>query len=234
MKRSAILISILAFGMNALAAAERTISVSGQCLTQVAPDRGTVTLVSQFKDKSSQVASKKAMETYENVRKAALKLKLKDIELQTSEYTVQDDISYGPNGKATVHGKIAALGLQITTSEISRLGDVVALSGEFPIERVEGLRTFLSREKTKAAQESCLVEAIKNARGKAEKMSAAANAAVGDVQLIDENPETRVMSYSNAVSGEAQGKSMGSSLAPGIESRPETISVNILVKFALK
>lgn len=233
---NAFFLLLFLFSLNAQAATEgRIISVSGNCIKKVAPDRGMVTLVAQFNDKSAGVASKKAMETYEKIRLAVEKMKLKDLELQTSEYSVQEIFDYQAN-KRTSKGMQASLGLQVVTSEISRLGDVAALSAQFEINRVENLSTFLSAEKAKASRESCLVEAIKNAREKAEKMAQSAQAKVGEVQLIDENPDSP---QSNSFRGEmAMGdysaKAVSNQISPSIQSKPELISVNVSVKFGLK
>ncbi len=213
----------------------RTVSVSGNCIKKVSPDRGAVTLVAQYTEKTAQVASQKAMVTYEKIRKAVQKMNLKDVELQTSEYSVQEQFDY-INNKSVSKGMRASLGLQVTTSEIPKLGEVIALSQQFEINRVSGLSTFLSAEKSKTTREDCLVEAIKNARSKAEKMAESAKAKVGNVQLIDENPNRSSgpeISY-DVLSDEASSESRSANLAPGIESKPELVSVNVLVKFELK
>jgi len=228
------IIFLFLLSFNAMAATERTISVTGQCMRKVAPDRGTVTLVSQFVDRSATVASRKATDGYQKIREVVQKMKLKDLEMQTSEYSVQELVDY-PNGKRVSRGMQAALGLQIVTSEISRLGDVAALSSQLEINRVENLNTFLSPEKSKTTREACLAEAIKNARDKAIKMAQSVSLKVGDVLLIDENVPLarelegqafRAMAKSDSAEGQGQ-------VSPTIESRPETISVNVLVKFNL-
>lgn len=226
-------LSFLAISSHA-AVTERTITVSGKCLRKVSPDRGTVTLVAEFTEKTSALASKKAMETYEGLRKAIVKMNLKDVEMQTSEYNVQEVYDY-ENNKRVSRGMKASLGLQVSTSEISRLGDLIALSSKFEINRVENLSTYLSRELTKTSEEACLTDAVKNARDKAEKMGVAAQAKIGEVQLIEENPRSGEPSPMPMMDVAAEASSARSkSLAPGIESKPETVAVSILVRFALK
>lgn len=209
----------------------RAISVSGQCMRRVTADRGAVTLVAQFKDKNASVAAKKAADTYEKLRAAVQKLKLKDLELQTTEYTIQENFDH-KNGRSISNGTQASMGLQVVTSEISRLGEVTALAPKFDIQRAEGLMTFLSREKSKAQAEECLIEAIQNARDKAAKMAKAADSSVGEVLSIDENGAP-----SNPMPMMAKSMMMADAVAesaPRIESRSEEIQVSVLVKFALK
>jgi uncharacterized protein YggE len=124
------------------------------------------------------------------------------------------------------------MGLQVVTSEISRLGEVTALAPKFDIQRAEALMTFLSREKSKEQAEECLVVAIQNARDKASKMAKAASASVGDVLTIDENGASTpmpMMARANMMMADS-----GAEMAPKIESRSEEIHVSVLVKFALK
>lgn len=232
-----VFLAMTTLAMNHALAAEngRLISVSGECLKKVAPDRGTVTLVAQFTEKTATAASKKAMAAYEKIRAAVQRMNLKDLELQTSEYSVQEIFDY-PNGKRISRGVQAAMGLQVVTSEIPRLGDVAALTREYEINRVDHLSTFLSPEKAKAESEACLVEAVKNARDKAEKMAAALHAKIGEVQLIDENPQQQqpeTPRWANLMSAKSM-ESDGAQLSPRIESKPELISVNVLVKFGLR
>lgn len=212
-------------------ASARLISVNGQCISNVYPDRGTLTLVSQFTEKNASIASKKATENYEKIRTAVQKLNLKDLELQTTEHNVQEIFDYVAS-KRISKGVQASMGLQVTTSDIARLGEVVALGSEIEINRVSNLNIFVSPVKMKTSREDCLIEAIKNAKDKAEKMAKSAGAKVGDVQLIEEisghdSPSPMYMM-------ESAGAMAKSVAAPRIESQTTLITVNVLVKFSLK
>ena len=229
-------IILFVFGANA-ATDTKGITVSGSCIKRSQPDRGSVILVAQFVNKSGSAAAKRAMETYELLRKAVQQMKLKNLELQTSEYNLQEEFDY-QNNKQVSRGYRASLGLQVITSEIGRLGEVAALSSKYEVNRVEGMSTFLSEEKTKEMEEACLVEAIRNARDKAEKMASAASAKVGEVIAIDENADNGRPSPAPYQIAAASAKMMNSaemaSSAPNIESKSSVISVNVQVRFALK
>jgi uncharacterized protein YggE len=152
-------------------------------------------------------------------------LKLKDLEMQTSEYNVRE-ITEPVKGHMVSRGVRASLGLQVSTSELSRIGEVMALSHQFQINRVEELSTFLSQEKIKSTQEACLTEAIKNAHDKAK---------VGEVQSIDESATQEFQPMVRMAQARFQkNESSEAALAPGIESKPESITVNVAVKFLLK
>lgn len=235
MVRFSILFTVLV-GLGACSPKDPFVAVGGQCSRSVTPDRGVVTLVAQVTDKNGQLASQKATELYEQVRASVQKLELKDLEMQTSEYSIHEMVDYQGQQRVS-RGMRASIGLQVTTSEIARLGDVTALASQLPIERVDGLSTFLSREATQKAQEECLKEAVQNAQVKAEKLAQAAGAQLGKVLMIDETPASQnrppmenpmyAMKASDAGSESAQ-------LSATVEAKREVITVNVLVKFALK
>lgn len=227
---------ILIFSLNLFANNNsKTISVTGQCEQKVLPDRGSVNLVAQVTDKQSTVASKKTAEIYEKLKIAVQKLNLKDLELQTTESNIQEQFDYSV-GKRSSLGFQATMGLQVSTSEFSRLGEVMGLTQQLTIQRAENLRTYLSDEKTKLVREECLVVAVKNAKEKARKMAEALQSKLGEPLTISEgvgsmNPpqpfyEARAMS--DAV------ESSYSKTAPTIEAKSMKISVDVQVQFSLK
>ncbi|MFN9068006.1 MAG: SIMPL domain-containing protein, partial [Bdellovibrionales bacterium] len=123
--------------------------VNGQCEVEVAPDRAAITLVAQFTEKQSQLASKISAEIYEKLRAEIQKLNLKDLELQTTESFIQELFDYSVVSKRTSLGFQSSLGLRVSTSEINRLGEDIALSQKLQINRTENLSTFISAEKAK-------------------------------------------------------------------------------------
>lgn len=232
--RFTIATSIVLCAFQTFAASERSISVSGQCLSKITPDRGSVTLVAEFTDKNPSVASKKAQALYENMRTEVRKLDLKDLELETADYSVGEDIEW-QNNKKISRGYKATMGLQVVTSEIPRLGEILQKVTSLGIQRAQNLNLFISAKKNKEAHESCLTEAIKNAKQKAEKMAEAANAKIGNVvslseQIQSNNPGLYMpraqMSYADA--------SGGAESATTIEAKSQTISVSVSAVFALQ
>ena len=111
----------------------------------------------------------------------------------------------------------------------------MAIGSKMEINRVEGLRTYLSREKSKETHESCLVEAIKNAREKADKMATAAGAKVGLTLVIDESvsgPQEGPQVYSDVGMAKME-MARSSPMSAHIESKPEIVSVLVQMKFQL-
>jgi uncharacterized protein YggE len=176
--------SLVAAPTSALAL-DRTVSVSGQCLRTALPDRGSINLVPDFQDKDIKVATRKATESYETIKKQVQALKLKNLEIQTSEYSVNEQFDY-VKGKSVSRGYRARMGLLVTTSETARLGEVIAIAAKNDVKDVGALSTFLSEEKSRDEREACLEEAIQHAGAKASRMAKAAGARLGKVVTLVE------------------------------------------------
>ena len=179
------LIALILLVASQAHAVDRTISVSGQCLRTALPDRGSINVVADNQDTDIKVASRKTTDTYEKIKKQVQALNLKDLELQTSEYSVNEQFDY-VKGKSVSRGFRARMGLFVTTSETARLGEVIAIAAKNSVKDVGALNTFLSDEKARAEREACLEEAIQHASAKAVRMAKAAGARLGKILTLQE------------------------------------------------
>ena len=229
-KVSGIILASLLFAIGAQGAQDHVISVTGMCERKVMPDRARITLTVSELQPDANGASKKAMAGYEDLRKDVKAMKLKDAELETSEYSVQEESDW-VNNKKVHRGFRAKMGLLVSTSDIQKLGDVMVLAAKHGVQEVGSMMTYLSQEKMKETHEDCLKEAILNARAKANEMASVIGGHGGAVISIEETPrnggaEPRFF----AAAPEAKGMQ----LSPGIETKPEEISVNIAMSVELK
>jgi uncharacterized protein YggE len=166
-------------------ALDRTVNVSGQCLRTTFPDRGSMNIVPEFQDADIKVATRKATESYEKIKKQIQALNLKNLEIQTSEYSVNQQFDY-VKGKSVSRGYRARMGLLVTTSETARLGEVISVAAQNNVKDVGALSTFLSEEKSRDEREACLEEAIQHASSKAARMAKAAGARLGKIVSLQE------------------------------------------------
>lgn len=216
----------------AVATPPKFVAVTGHCQKQVTPDRAGLNLTAEVREANAGDAASKVTKQYERLRIDIKKLNLKDQELQTSNYQVRPEFDYS-NGKQKLKGYVASLGIELETSEISRIGEVIELATKNGVQNAGGFRTFLSQGKEKETHEGCLEEAIRNARSKAEKMAKAGGTRLGEVLTIEEfknlirPPEPPMMM--DAMAGAA--KAMA---APGIETRSLPTDVTVYVSFALQ
>lgn len=233
-------VNLLFLAAIASASVTRQISVSGQCLKSIFPNRGTITITPTALEKTSQGALKKVGDQYEALRTQVKSLDLKDIEMQTTEYTVKEEqVWNGKTNKYEKKGYRANFGLSISTSDLARIGEVVVIATKLNIEDVGSLSTYLSPELAKSTHESCLQEAIRNAREKADKMVMAAGSRTGKVITINENPKSQSSEYvqEDSVlmkSASARGNSDAKPNLVGLEAKPVKISVSISAVFGIE
>jgi uncharacterized protein YggE len=168
---------------SASLATERTVTVSGECALEVEADRGSVVLVADYQDKDAKIAIRKATELHEKVKSDLKKSKVKNLELSSVEYSVQEITAWEDN-KSVSKGFQCRIGIKAVTSDISGLGEILAIAAEDGIRTTSSLQTYLSDSKTLEEKKKCLGIAVKNAREKAEFMVKSLNAKLGSVQTI--------------------------------------------------
>lgn len=230
--KSAFVFTTVLFVSGLAHAADRTISVSGNCMKMVTSDRGSITVTADIQDKDLARATKKATESYEAVRSAVQKLNLKDAQVSTSEYNVSE-IREWEKEKTVFKGYRARIGLHVATSETSRLGEVIAIASKEGIREVGALSTYLSDEKSKTEREACLETAVHNAFAKASRMAKAANAKVGKTMSIVEEGAS-APPPPRPVHRMAMDMEMKTTSAPTIEASSGNISVDVDVTYALE
>jgi uncharacterized protein YggE len=207
--------------------------VNGSCLRSIQPDRGSITVTSQQQDSDLQKASKRETEGYEKLRQAVQKLKLKDVELRTSEYDLQEIHEWQKN-RSVSKGFRARMGLTVITSETTRLGEIIAIASQLGMREVSQLQTFLSPEKQKAERETCLAEAVKNARAKADAIAKAANAKIGRVLHVVEGAQTANEAQPvYAKMQTAMAEDSARQAPPSVETSTVKISVEVSAAFGL-
>jgi uncharacterized protein len=220
----------------------RLISVSGECVRQVTPDRGLITATANYQHPTSvKDASAYVMKQYEQFRAAVDKMGLKDLNIQTADYNVTPIYQWvQPDntkpGKQVLQGYQARLGLSVKTSSIDKLGEVIATAGEIGIAEVGGFQLMLSNAAERQVREECLSEAVKNATSKAQKMVTAAGARLGAIVTLNEGYQGPVFPmYANQ--GRMAKMEMAASdgaAAPSIQAGSTTIQVNVQAAFAIE
>lgn len=230
-------IGLILFQSNLFAAdlIQRQITVSGECNHMVTPDRGSITLTVEFQNRELSKATQDAANSYERLSSAIKKLNLKDFNMKTSEYTV-NQVQEWENNKQVNKGFRARMGLWISTSEIGRVGEVIAAASKEKVKDVNSLQTYLSDDKQLQEEMSCLADAAKNARLKAEKLMQAMEAKLGPVMTVNETgrsmpswPRPMMAKYATrAMSMEA------ADAAPSVEAGQQNLSLNIQVSFFIQ
>ena len=168
---------------------KNTVQVQGSCDIKVIPDRGTVTFTAENQNKDQTIAVNLTNKQINQLKDKVLGHKFKDLELKTTNYQVYPVREYEKD-KLVEKGMRASLTLEITTSEISKLGELMVDASKIGIRQVGDLTTFLSLEKNREEYSKCLEVAAENARHKAERLAKKLGFKIGDVVSVLEIPNS--------------------------------------------
>jgi uncharacterized protein YggE len=185
MKFTWIILLLLSFPCSSGFAFDRKVTVSGECNLEVEPDRGSVVMVADAQAPEAKAAIKRATELHEKLRSELKKSKFKNLELSQAEYTVQE-VTAWENNKSVSKGFQCRIGLRAVTSEISALGEILAIAGDAGIRNSHSLQTYLSEGRALDEKKSCLSIAAKNAREKAGELVKSLGGKLGPVIQIEE------------------------------------------------
>lgn len=224
------LIFILGLSIFSLASLAETpqIQVQGNCEIKVTPDRGSIVFTAENQFKDQKTAVKKTNVQINSLKEEIKKLGLKDLELKNINYAVYPVRDYEKE-RYVDKGVRASLGLEVTTSEIPRIGEAMMKASQVGIQNVGSLFTFLSLEKSQQEYLKCLDIAADDAKGKARQLAKKLGFKIGDVILLNEVPNIPRPIPEHRVAM----KTMMDS-APQIEAGTQNYSTNIQITFSIK
>jgi len=223
---------ILIFSNTIFAAEPKGVQVQGSCQVKVVPDRGTVSFSTETQSKNQQEAVKKSNSQMNDLKERIQKLKLADLEIKTTNYNVYPVREYEKD-RYVDRGTKVNMTLEVTTSEIPRLGEAMLEASKAGIQTVGTLVTFLSLEKSQAEYLKCLDIASHDARKKAEQLAKKLGFTVGDVQNVIESPQTTQPTSPQRVMLN-KGAMMESTPDVSIDAGSQNFSTNIQVTFDIK
>lgn len=234
-----IFLSAQIFASIALASSggDRVVSVGGSCTRESTTDRGSVTVTANVLESDIKTAVKKATAQYDRCLEAVKKLGLENFSVQSTEYSVSEEKDWVKDHYVS-KGFRARIGFKVSTSNIQRLGEVTEIAAREDIHEVGNLTTYLSKDKLKKEQESCLKEAAEDARSKADKLATSLGASLGRVLLMSENndggppPFHPLMMRGKMMMAEASGAAEPA--APTIQEGRQDVSAHVQVSFELK
>lgn len=223
----------LVFTVSAAASNDRRVAVTGECSRSATPDRGEITVVADFLNKDIKSAIRDATQAYERTRDAVKKLKLADMEVETSEYNVHEVQEWQKDHQVS-KGFQARMGLKVSTSSVDQLGQVIAVGAEQGLKDVGQLRMFLSDEKLNSEKGACLKTAAEHARSKAKELASALGAKIGKVYSIREEGARLEPIRPMVAMMRAESSASLSMPAPQVEGGKQQVSISVEAVFELE
>jgi len=228
-----ILLLVLIFSKSVLASeGVNKVTVSGECTLQITPDRGSVIFVASHLEPLAKTAIAKSTELYEKLRVELKKSGVKNLELASTEYSVQERKEW-ENNKSVSKGFEARLGLKATTTDVAAMGDLMALAAMVGVKETHSMQITLSESKSLEEKKKCLNIAAQNAKEKAETLVKSLGAKLGKVIQIIESGAIQPPSP-GPVFEKAMMRADAGSGAPMIEGRKQVIHLSVDVTFAIE
>lgn len=227
------LIGLLLIGSAQAAMDIPQIQVQGNCEMKVIPDRGTITFTAENQSKDQKASVKKTNEQITQLRDAIKELKLDDLELKSSAYSVYP-VREWEKERMVDKGFRASLSLEVITSDIERIGEAMMKASEKGITNVGQLQTFLSLEKSQKEYLKCLDIASDDAKQKAQQLGKKLGFKVGNVIALIESPNVQEPQRPYPVQERAMMKTMDASAPVQIDPGTQQYSTNIQVTFSIQ
>lgn len=219
--------------ISSMALADSKIEVQGSCDIKVTPDRGVITFTSEHQAKDQQDAVKKTHDQINKLKEEIKALKLSDLELKTTNYSVFQVREYEKD-KYVEKGYKATLSLEVTTSNIAEIGNTTVKASNVGIKNVGSLSTYLSNEKTQEEYLKCLDIAAIDAKKKANQLANKLGFKIGNVIELVESPNIQ-KSYGDRPMLKMMALSSNESAAPSdVEAGKVQFATTIKVTFAIK
>ena len=209
-----------------------SVVVQGSCNIKVTPDRGTITFTAENQSKNQQEAVKKTNDQINILKKQISDLKLEGLDLKNSNYSVYPVREYEKE-RYIDRGTKVSLTLEVTTSEIGRIGETMILATKNNIQLVGQLSTFLSPEKSQAEYLNCLDIAAIDAKNKAQQIGRKLGFKIGDVLHVNESPSIP-QPYFRGAQALAFSDAGGAIEKTTIEAGQQQFSTTLQVTFSIK
>jgi uncharacterized protein YggE len=216
---------------------KKAVTVSGACQKMVEPDRMSVMMVVEHLEKTSKEAIEKTHKLYAKLQDKVKGLKLKDLELNTAQYQVREERQW-ENNKNVFKGFKAEMGMDVSTSELKRMGEVLQVASELGVTSIHNMRAYLSNSKKKEMELNCLEVAAQDAKAKAKKLAETLGAKLGKVidirQGVGQFPPNQPVPFfqAKAVGMSAMRAEMDS--APQVDVKQQEYVLDIQATFALE
>lgn len=163
-----------------------TLAVSARAELRVEPDLARFGAGVETRAETVEEARDANARAMEQVREALLAAGAEERNVRTSSFTVQPDWRYDPSdGSRTLIGYIASHTLQVTVTDLARLGSLLDAALQAGATSVNGPTFGLSNQEE--LEGKVLAEAIRRARQKADVMAVAAGVFLKRVTHISEH-----------------------------------------------
>ncbi|MBP9695550.1 MAG: SIMPL domain-containing protein [Candidatus Magasanikbacteria bacterium] len=163
-------------------------SVTGQGKVTVVPDTGIVEMGITSNKPTVKAAQTEANTVISSITKALKGLKVDEKDIKTSNYSVYPQYDYQPNGVNRITGYSVTASLTVTVREIDKINEVVDAATNNGANTIGGIQLTIDETQQKKLMQQARVEAINEAKEKAESLAKASGISLGKIINVIESP----------------------------------------------
>ncbi|NMA44814.1 MAG: SIMPL domain-containing protein [Candidatus Diapherotrites archaeon] len=207
---------------------QRTLSANGTVEKLVSPDQAEIYLSVETLANTASVSQENNAKLAEQVRTALKNAGVKDSEIETTYYTVNEEFEWEENWtKKVSKGFRTTNSIKITIKNLTKTGSIVDAAVSAGANRVSNIQFTLSKEAQERAKQEALTDAAKMAKTKAQSIASGLGVTLGKVNSITENAYYYTPNYRNydmAMNAITESKAE-TPITPGDVSVSATVSV---------
>ncbi len=161
-----------------------TITVHGDAVVKVAPDKVSILIGAESRHEKVEAARQMNTDVVARIRQVLRDMKIDDDDVRTDHVSMQPEYRYRDGNVEEIAGYIARSSIHVTLTDPAKLEDVIAAvldAGATHIHDVQFETTEFKRHREQAR-----LLALQAAREKAEKMAAVLGRRIGDPLIINE------------------------------------------------
>lgn len=176
---------VLAWADNTLPAGEH-IYVTGEGEIEVTPDMVTIFLELEEQDEELTIAKSKVDRHIAVIVALAESLEISFEDVQFSELLTEPEFDWDENDKYVFVAHVVSVNVTVILRDLSKLGALVDGLVEGGVSGISGME--LDSSQVRELRERALLEAVKSARLKAERLAAELGARLGPVYSVSDVP----------------------------------------------
>ncbi|MDG6244153.1 MAG: SIMPL domain-containing protein [Methanolobus sp.] len=204
-----------------------TIQMNGKAEKMIVPDTAQLSIGVVIEAPTSNEATQQNAAIMSVVLDELKALGLEDREIQTSYVSVYPVYNY--DGKRTIEGYSASNSVQVTTTKMDILGDIIDRSAASGANQIGGIYFTVSDEKQKELREELINEAVADASSKAEMLASSLGVSIVGVQTSSISDSTQPRIYYDMMEAPMEEAAMDTPVEPGESS----VSISVYVTYLI-
>jgi len=204
-----------------------TIQMTGNSEQMVTPDTAQLSIGVVVQAQNSSEASQRNAAIMSTIVDELKQLGLEDREIQTSYVSVYPIYNY--DGRATIEGYSASNSVQVTTTKLDHLSQIIDRSAAAGANQIGGIHFTVSEEKQKELREELINEAVADASSKATMLASSLDVSIVGVQSSSISDGTQPIVYYDRMEKAMDQAAGATPVEPG-ESR---VSMSVYVTYII-